>query len=156
VPNSSSDGKYYEKRRCRYICPPKEGILTPYPRHGGYHNRLCARVYSDREIYVYTDQRIDSEDPNEGLTHVDGNLVASLNKFTLVVATVELCKCRETGCAHPVLEVFINVKIGRRVLCCVAVGELHGPVGRRYYLREIIRQRVGIFLRLAWPGDALL
>jgi hypothetical protein len=93
---------------------------------------------------------MDWDDPNKGLTHVDGNLVASLNKFI-----VQLCKCRETGCAHPVLEVFTNVKIGRRLICCVTVGEVHGPIVRRCYLREIVSQRVGVFFRLARPGDSL-
>jgi hypothetical protein len=41
-------------------------------------------------------------------THVDGDLVASLNKLILIIAAVQLCKRRETSRAHPVVEVFIS------------------------------------------------
>jgi hypothetical protein len=41
-------------------------------------------------------------------THVDGDLVASLNQLILVIAAVQLCKRREASRAHPVVEVFIS------------------------------------------------
>jgi hypothetical protein len=42
-------------------------------------------------------------------THIDSDLVASLDKFILIVAAVQLRERREASRAHPVLKVFINV-----------------------------------------------
>jgi len=93
---------------------------------------------------------------SQGLTHVNGDFVASPDKFVVIVAAVQLGECRKTSRAHPVLEVFVNVEVGWWLILRVAIGEPHCPIGRGDDLREIISKLLGVFLGFAWPSDALL
>jgi hypothetical protein len=74
----------------------------------------------------------------------------------LIIAPVQLRECRKTGRAHPILEAFVHVEIGGRLVLCVAIRELQRPIWRGGDLREIISKCLGIFLGLAWPRDPLL
>jgi len=90
------------------------------------------------------------------LTHVDGDLVASLEKLILVISPIQLRECRETGRAHPILKAFVDMEVGGWLILCVTIRERQRPIGRGNNLREIISKGLGIFLGLAWPSDALL
>ena len=90
------------------------------------------------------------------LTHVDSDLVASLEKLILVISPIQLRECRETGRAHPILKAFIHMEVGGWLILCVTIREPQRPIGRGDDLREIICKGLGIFLGLAWPSDAVL
>ena len=90
------------------------------------------------------------------LTHVDGDFVATLDEIILVVAPIQLGECRKASRAHPILEAFIDVEIGRWLILRVAIGEPRCPIGRGDDFREVIGKRLAVFFGFAWPSDSLL
>ena len=91
------------------------------------------------------------------LTVIDLNVIFSRRESGCIVPPVQFRERGQTCCSHPVLEVFICLKIWRWVLVRV-VWIPEYPVGGRNDLVEFsnITGRRTVLLSFARPGDTVL
>ena len=61
-------------------------------------------------------------------TRIDNNLIPPFQQLVIVIAAIQLSKCRQTRSTHPVMEMLVVTQVRGRIVTRVPIREPQTPV----------------------------